>query len=80
LDYKASVAARAFLSDMKRKIMSFQKLKQVKKTFDIELTSEEKHKIIGKPMNNKHPIIRRKDGGYLSSFHNNQLKIDDYLD
>ena len=30
---KASVAARAFLSDMNKKIISFQELKQVTKTF-----------------------------------------------
>jgi hypothetical protein len=80
LDDKASVAARAFLSDMNRKIMSFQELKQVTKTFGIELCSEEKHKIIGKSQKQRLPVIRRKDGGFLSSFHKNQLKIDDYMD
>ena len=50
------------------------------KTFGIELSSEEKHRIIGKPRKHKLPVIRRKDGGYLSSFHKNQLKIDDYID
>ena len=80
LDDKAPLAARAFLSDMNKKIMSFQELKQVTKTFGIELSSEEKHKIIGKSRKQRLPVIRRKDGGFLSSFHKNQLKIDDYMD
>ena len=80
LDDKAPVAARAFLSDMNRKIMSFQELKQVTKVFGIELSSEEKHKFVGKSRKQRLPVIRRKDGGFLSSFHKNQLKIDDYMD
>ena len=79
LDDKASVAARAFLSDMNKKIISFQELKQVTKTFGIELSSEEKHRIIGKPRKHKVPIIRRKDGGFLSSYHKSQCKIDDFM-
>jgi len=79
LDDKASVAARAFLSDMNRKIMSFPELKQITKTFGIELSREEKYKFIGKSRKHKLPVIRRKDGGFLSSFHKDQLKIDDYM-
>jgi hypothetical protein len=36
--------------------MNFQKLKQVPKTFGIELSSEEKHKIIGKSQKHK-PLL-----------------------
>jgi hypothetical protein len=79
LDDKASIAARAFLSDMNRKIMSFQELKQVTKVFGIELSSEEKHRIIGKPGKRMLPVIRRKDGGFLSSYDKSQLKIDDFM-
>ena len=46
--------------------MSFQKLKQITKTYGIELSTEEKYKFTGKTRNQKTPIIRRKDGGYLS--------------
>ena len=79
LDDKASVAARAFLSDMNKKIISFQELKQVTKTFGIELSSEEKHRIIGKPRKHKPPVIRRKDGGFLSSYSESQSRIDDFM-
>ena len=80
LEDKSDVAARAFLSNMDKKIMSFQELKQITKTFGIELSSEEKYKIIGKQKPSKKiPIIRRKDGGFLSSYHNSQSKIDDYM-
>ena len=79
LDDKASVAAKIFLTDMNKKIMNFQELKQITKVFGIELSSEEKHKLVGKSREHKPPIIRRKDGGYLSSLNKNQLKIDDYM-
>jgi hypothetical protein len=78
LDDKAATAARAFLSDMNKKIMSFHELKQVTKTFGIELSSEEKHKIVGKTRAQTHPVIRRKDGGFISSYHESQAKIDDF--
>ena len=78
LDDKASVAARAFLSDMNKKIISFQELKQVTKVFGIELSSEEKHRIIGKLRKHKLPVIRRKDGGFLSSYSESQMKLDDF--
>jgi hypothetical protein len=78
LEDKAPVAARAFLSDMNRKIMSFQELKQVTRVFGIELSSEEKHRIIGKPGKRMLPVIRRKDGGFLSSYHKSQMKLDDF--
>jgi hypothetical protein len=78
LDDKASVAARAFLANLDRKIMSFQELKQVTRVFGIELSSEEKHRIIGKPGKRMLPVIRRKDGGFLSSYHKSQSKIDDF--
>jgi len=79
LEDKAPVAARAFLEGMNRKIMSFQELKQVTRVFGIELSSEEKHRIIGKPGKRVLPVIRRKDGGFLSSYHKSQSKIDDFI-
>ena len=78
LEDKAPVAARAFLEGMNRKIMSFQELKQVTKVFGINLSSEEKHRIIGKPGKRVLPVIRRKDGGFLSSYHQSQMKLDDF--
>ena len=80
LDDTASVAARAFLSGMNRKVMSFQELKQITKTFGIELSTEEKYKFTGKTRNRKSPIIRRKNGGFLSSYCKDQRKIDDFMD
>jgi hypothetical protein len=79
LEDKAPVAARAFLKDIDRKIMSFQELKQVTRVFGIELSSEEKHKYVGTSRRHKLPVIRRKDGGFLSSYHKSQSKIDDYM-
>ena len=80
LEDKAPVAARAFLEGMNRKITSFQELKQVTRVFGIELSSEEKHRIIGKPGKRVLPVIRRKDGGFLSSYHQSQMKLDDFIE
>jgi len=80
LEDKAPVAARAFLECMNKKIMSFQELKQVTRVFGIELSSEEKHRIIGKPGKRILPVIRRKDGGFLSSYKESQMKLDDFIE
>jgi len=79
LDDKASVAARTYLANMDKKIMSFQELKQVTRVFGIELSSEEKHRITGKPGKRILPVIRRKDGGFLSSYIKSQMKLDDFI-
>jgi hypothetical protein len=79
LDDKASIAAKAFISNIGKKIMSFQELKQITKVFGIELTGEEKHQIVGKNCKNVFPVTRRKDGGFMSSYNNKQFKIDDFL-
>jgi len=78
LDDKAATAARAFLTDIDKKIMSYQELKQVTKTFGIELSPDEKHKFAGKPKKRMLPVIRRKDGGFLSSYHQNQKNLDEF--
>ena len=80
LEDKSDVAARAFLSNMDKKIMSFQELKQVTTVFGIELTTEEKHRIIGKPRKYKLSAIHRKESGFLSSYSESQMKLDDFYD
>ena len=73
MDDKASIATRAFLSGIDREIMSFKKLKQVTKTFGMELSSKVKYKFTGKSRKHKPPSIHRKYGGFLSGYHKNQL-------
>ena len=58
--------------------MSFQEHKQITKTFGIELSTEEKYKFTVETRNQKPPIIRRKNGGFLSSYHYSQMKLDDF--
>jgi len=77
-------AARAFLFDMNKKIMSFQELKQITKTFGIELTSEEKHKIVGKNCKHVLPITSGKDGGFIGKKESrpsskNHVSENDYI-
>jgi len=86
LDDKASVAARAFLCDINKKIMSFQELKQITKTFGIELTREEKHQIVGKKCKNVFPIKHRINSGFIgkkefkTSYKNHSPKDDSLLE
>jgi len=72
---KAEIAARAFLENMDKKIMNYQELKQVTRVFGIELSTEEKHRFVGKTRKQRFPVIRRKYGGFHSNFHKDQQKI-----
>lgn len=58
--------------------MSFQELKQITKTFGIELSTDDKYKYTGKIKGHKPPVARRRDGGFLSSYCKDQCKIDDF--
>jgi len=58
LEDKKDVATRAFLDNSKRKIISYQELKQVTKVFDSKLNIKEKRKIIE---NNRSKKLFKKD-------------------
>jgi hypothetical protein len=61
----------------KNKVIKFNDLKELSKLFNIELNIKEKNELFGrKPI--KHPIIRRKEGGFLSSYSKYQTNLDDY--
>jgi len=76
LNDKKDVAARAFVEKSKRKIISYQELKQITKVFDTELDVKEKRSIIsknrsGKLFKNKgcNSNSLLKDDGSLAFFH-----------
>ena len=79
LEDKAPVAARAFLQDIDKKIMSYQELKQISKVFGVDLSIQEKNNFLNKKDYNKG---RKKQSGKAkkrSSCKEYQTKIDDFL-
>ncbi|UCF11955.1 MAG: hypothetical protein JSW06_07915 [Thermoplasmatales archaeon] len=72
LEDKKDVAARAFLENINRKIISYQELKQVTKIFDINLTRKEKLDFLGRFRSKKSLKNQR-------SKNNSLLKNDDSL-
>lgn len=48
LEDNVDVAARAFIGNIKRKIISYQELKQITKVFDTNLSKKEKDTFLGK--------------------------------
>jgi hypothetical protein len=67
LEDKKDAATRAFLDNSKRKIISYQELKRVTKTFDSNLNIKEKRQII-KDNRSKKLFKKEKDGDYSLAF------------
>jgi len=76
LNDKKDIATRAFIENSKRKIISYQELKQVTRIFDIEMDVKEKRSIISK--NRSEKLFKNKgcnsnsllkDDGSLAFFH-----------
>jgi len=76
---KTEVAARAFLGDMNKKIMSYQELKQVTKVFGVDLSIQEKQTFFGKTNHNIRRKRRKRKIIHSSISKENQMKIDDFF-
>jgi len=61
----------------KNRVIKYRDLTALSKLFNVKITSYEKNDLFDRTTNRK-PIIRRKDGGYFSSFSKNQTNLDDY--
>jgi hypothetical protein len=64
----------------KSKIISYQELASISRVFGVNLSVVEKRNLLDKKERRVPPIIRRKDGGFLSSYRRNQMKLDDFMD
>lgn len=78
LSDKNKIALQAMISQKKTRILSYQELKSFTKMFGVDLSCDEKHKYVRLPQRNVLPIIRKKNGGFLSSLKGNQMKLDDF--
>ena len=78
LSDKNKNALQAMMTQKKSKIISYQELKSITKVFGVDLSTDEKHSYIRMPERPSIPIIRKKNGGYLSSLKKNQARLDDF--
>jgi len=80
LNDKNKIALQSVMSKKKSRILSYQELKSITRVFGVDLSRDEKHKIVKLPNRNVLPIIRKKNGGFLSSLKKNQVRLDDFTD
>jgi|GEM_PF-1188462 len=78
LSDKNKKALQAMISLKKSKIISYQELKSITKVFGVDLPVDEKKKYVKLPNKHMIPIIRKKNGGFLSSLKKNQMRLDDF--
>jgi hypothetical protein len=78
LSDRNKIALQAMISQKKTRILSYQELKSFTKMFGVDLSCDEKHKIVRLPERNILPAIRKKNGGFLSSLKRNQMSLDDF--
>jgi hypothetical protein len=62
----------------KSRIISYQELKSITKVFGVDLSKDEKHRYVKPVRNRVIPVIRKENGGFLSSLKKNQAKLDDF--
>jgi hypothetical protein len=71
-------ALQAMITQKKSRILSYQELKSITKVFGVDLSSDEKHRYVRPKLNHVIPVIRKKNGGFLSSLKKNQARLDDF--
>jgi len=79
LSDKNKNALQAMITQKKSRILSYQELKSITKVFGVNLSRDEKQDYVRPIRNRSIPIIRKKDGGFLSSLKKNQAKLDDFM-
>lgn len=79
LDDKNKIALQAMIKTKRSKIISYQELKSISKVFGVNLDSGERQRLAKLKENRVFPVIRRKNGGFLSSIKKNQAKLDDFM-
>ncbi len=80
LNDKNKNALQAMMTEKKSRILSYQELKSITKVFGVDLLVDEKQKYLRLPERHTIPIIRKKNGGFLSSLKKNQARLDDFTD
>jgi len=80
LNDKNKNALQMMITQKKSQILSYQELKSIAKVFGVDLSTDEKQKYVRVPDSRTIPIIRKKNGGFISSFKKNQVQLDDFTD
>ncbi len=78
LSDKNKVALQAMMKTKHSKIISYRELKSITKVFGINLDTVEKQRIVRFKESRAPPIIRKKNGGYMSSLKKTQARLDDF--
>jgi len=78
LSDKNKNALQAMITQKKSRILSYQELKSITKVFGVDLSTNEKQQYVRVPNKQSIPIIRKKNGGFLSSLKKNQTRLDDF--
>lgn len=77
LEDKNKIALEQIIKKYKKKVIKYSDLTQLSKLFRVKITRYEKDELFSRKTDKK-PIIRRKDGGYLSSYSKYQTNLDNY--
>ena len=80
LSDKNKNALQAMITQKKSRILSYQELESITKVFGVDLSRDEKHGYVRPRQNHVIPVIRKKNGGFLSSLKKNQASLDDFTD
>jgi hypothetical protein len=78
LEGKNKLALESLMKTKRSRIISYQELKRISKAFDVELDTKEKQRLMRTKPKPVTPIIRKKEGGYLSSIQRSQTCLDDF--
>jgi len=78
LSDKNKIALQAMIKTKHSKIISYQELKSITKVFGVNLDTVEKERIVRFKESRVSPIIRKKNGGYMSSLKKTQARLDDF--
>jgi len=79
LNDKNKVALCSMMKTKHSKIISYQELKSITKVFGVNLDDGEKQNYIKFDEKRAYPIVRKKSGGFLSSYRKSQASLDDFI-
>ena len=77
LEDKNKIALESMIKTHKNRVIKYRDLTALSKLFNVKITSYEKKDLFDRKTD-KTPIIRRKDGGYLSSYSKYQTNLDSF--
>ena len=75
LDEKSSITLQAFLENSKKKIISYQELKQITNIFDTDLSKDEKYRYIDKSKDSKVKSLEVKNISLAFFLHSEVLSV-----